>query len=406
MKPDHQSFQSNRNRAFTLLEILLVVAIIAILAGIVIVAINPAKQLGNARDSQRKSDINTIYKAVNQYLIDEGHFPTTITSILTAICDPTQTCSGIDLDTYLVSDYLGAIPKDPQATTDAGYKIARVGTNVYVEAPLTEVGFTNQAGYSSTTQVAAFIGSLPDGHYPGVATNGGGIVVEDDDGGDGEEESTLGDGLVAHYTMNDNLATTDVVDTKGNTGTATDSTENLHDTGVIDGAFNFGVSDYVTTSLVPFTGDDNASFAAWIKTSSESTAAGIFGTLEQSYRVQYGVQGLVIFENHKARAFFGTGEPAGDHADVMGTSDINDGEWHHIVATHTSSTNIIYVDGVKENEEDAGPFDGGSDVFKIGMVLDAWHFDGFVDDVRIYNRVLSQTEVSELYNTGSGTEGE
>ena len=52
------------HKGFTLLEILLVVAIISILAGIVIVAINPARQLGSTRDAQRKSDIGTIYKAV------------------------------------------------------------------------------------------------------------------------------------------------------------------------------------------------------------------------------------------------------------------------------------------------------------------------------------------------------
>ena len=80
-----------KSGGFTLLEILLVVAIIAILAGIVIVAINPAKQLGNARDSQRKSDISNIYKAVNQYLIDHGQIPTTITTTLTPICDTGST---------------------------------------------------------------------------------------------------------------------------------------------------------------------------------------------------------------------------------------------------------------------------------------------------------------------------
>ena len=57
-------FIKNKKSGFTLLEILLVVGIIAILAGIVIVAINPAKQLATVRNTERKSDIKQINNAL------------------------------------------------------------------------------------------------------------------------------------------------------------------------------------------------------------------------------------------------------------------------------------------------------------------------------------------------------
>ena len=123
-------FTSKHNsKGFTLLEILLVVGIIAILAGIVIIAINPTKQLGTTRNTERKSDIKQIDSALKQYYIDHNHFPTTTPDALTEICDTGtstypdmySTCSGnglIDLS-MLVPTYLTAIPKDPQATLRA-----------------------------------------------------------------------------------------------------------------------------------------------------------------------------------------------------------------------------------------------------------------------------------------------
>ena len=105
-------------RGFTLIELLLVIGIIAILAAIVIVAINPTKQLGDARNAQRRSDVNTILNAVYQYAIDHnGAVPTGIpTGTAKEICTTDSTdCVGavaVDLD-VLTGSYLVKVPADP-----------------------------------------------------------------------------------------------------------------------------------------------------------------------------------------------------------------------------------------------------------------------------------------------------
>lgn len=150
--------QKNKS-GFTLLEILLVVAAISILAGIVIIAINPNKQLGDTRNAQRRADVNTILNAVYQVALDNnGIIPATIltgtcgasatseickSGVLSATC---ITSNLIDLSSTTANEkYIVAVPTDPSgaAGNSAGYGIVRnVNSRVTVCAPYAEQGAT------------------------------------------------------------------------------------------------------------------------------------------------------------------------------------------------------------------------------------------------------------------------
>ncbi len=120
---------------FTLIEVLLVIAMLAILAAVVIVAINPSKQFGEAQNAQRRSDVLAILDAFHQYTIDNyGSYPTgnnlsegvTCEDDGDAICQSGQSCDGINIDDLIVDGkYLVDIPSDPTTATDdvTGYKI-------------------------------------------------------------------------------------------------------------------------------------------------------------------------------------------------------------------------------------------------------------------------------------------
>lgn len=121
-------------KGFSLIEILIVIALMAILATITIAAINPAKNFADARNTQRSSDVNTILNALSQYVADGKVLPTGITTCPATVTVGTTVGTGfVDLTflTNSTNDYLVAIPVDPQeaGAADTGYTVCKTSTN-------------------------------------------------------------------------------------------------------------------------------------------------------------------------------------------------------------------------------------------------------------------------------------
>jgi type IV pilus assembly protein PilA len=113
----------NKRTGFTLIEMLVVIGIIAILAAVVLVAVNPLRQFANARDVQRRADLHSISSSVYQYAIDNnGDLSALAIPVGIAPDDPDPlmrgTCIGtdpacIDLGATLVPRYVAGMPFDP-----------------------------------------------------------------------------------------------------------------------------------------------------------------------------------------------------------------------------------------------------------------------------------------------------
>ncbi len=108
---------------FTLIEILVVIGIIAILAAVVLVAVNPSRQFKLARDSQRTSNVNAILNAIHQNISEhKGAFvclaaTRDIPSVPTLIRSSTTPNDPQDIASCLVPDYLSALPFDPSISS-------------------------------------------------------------------------------------------------------------------------------------------------------------------------------------------------------------------------------------------------------------------------------------------------
>lgn len=132
---------------FTLIELLVVIGIIAILAGVVIIAINPARQFAQARDTQRWNDVNTILNAVGQRMADNkgvfetgcaaGALPTSTTQIGS---------NGYNIESCIVPTYVSIMPVDPSTGTASS-------TGYYITYDPT----TRRVTVSSTPEIASSI---------------------------------------------------------------------------------------------------------------------------------------------------------------------------------------------------------------------------------------------------------
>ncbi len=117
-------------KAFTLIEILLVIGMIAVLATVVFVALDPAKRFRDARDAKRSTDAQSILSAVQTFIIDnQGSLPAGLTTtekqigtaatgcaISTGGCAVSGVADCINLTTPLAK-YLKTIPIDPSGGT-------------------------------------------------------------------------------------------------------------------------------------------------------------------------------------------------------------------------------------------------------------------------------------------------
>ncbi|MDP2217798.1 MAG: LamG-like jellyroll fold domain-containing protein [Methanolobus sp.] len=155
-----------------------------------------------------------------------------------------------------------------------------------------------------------------------------------------------------------------------------------------------GADDYVQVNEKIITGYP-FSISLWLNTTSSGSEQAVanlaYSSAQNSY---YGIDmtsgGVVrlVARNTNARYLNGV--------------QINDGQWHHVVAVYRSSNDrTLYVDGVSAGTDGRGTnFNANSNRWTFGRWGDSTpsnYFNGYIDDVRLYSRALNSTEVQQLY---------
>jgi len=145
---------------------------------------------------------------------------------------------------------------------------------------------------------------------------------------------------------------------------------------------------------------DAITVAAWIKTDSLGSYDGVVG-LGYAWRLYGGQDGNVIFQIMDTTP----------ESTVIGTTDVNDGMWHHVAGSFDGAQYNLYVDGKLEaTVATSGSISPGTAYYgcigahyKKNDERDPRRFfNGLIDDVRIYGRILSESEVHDIFTFKPG----
>lgn len=355
-----------KQKGFTLIELLVVIAIIGILSTLAVVALGGART--KARDSKRVADIKQIATALELYYSDNGNYPSIIT--------PGNSIVSPDGNTT----YMSTIPSNPEPRNDSG-----CGNNNY-----TYSSTPDNTNYSLNFCLGSSVASTSSGINSASSTGVG-----------------TAPGLVGWWKFDEGNGTT-AIDSSGNNNTGTwhgTSAYSTGKTGAYSGNFN-GSTNYVTVpdnSFLRF-GSNNFTIAVWVKLSTPQNSRNM--VFSKGFNATGGAYYGPWIELDNSTTYVGGMGcwSTGCTTQSQGKTISNLDQWHFYVQVFDQSSNKLhfYFDGQIKSPSTTTTLMNLDNTEQLFIGRDSsGNYNmtkGLIDDLRIYNRALSATEVLALYN--------
>ncbi len=171
--------------------------------------------------------------------------------------------------------------------------------------------------------------------------------------------------------------------------------------------------DLPASSVFNWAAAESFSIEFWVKTDTAPSSGNIYvmiGRDDLNTDLHWYVG---MSENGRVR--FNLRDISGDGpGSIVGTTNVANGGWHHVVVVRdgTTKSNVVYVDGNNEAEvshtyttgDDSG-FGSGYKSVNVGyMNIDGaneYRFNGWMDEVAVYSRALTSTEIAAHYSAGN-----
>ena len=201
-----------------------------------------------------------------------------------------------------------------------------------------------------------------------------------------------------HYTMNEAADAAEMFDVTGRGNHGIFNGPTLAVNALASGtsaAFSGGSQGEIPGTSLPLT---NFSVSMWINQSSNGGLQTLFGQGS-------GTPNFAVLVNEGELSWFA------EDAIEFSSGSLASETTYHVAATYDASgaspTSVLYLDGVEvARQEDAAAVEVDDDPYYIGAFATALGFEGSIDDVQVYNRVLAADTIKELFDTPGSVPGE
>jgi hypothetical protein len=238
-----------------------------------------------------------------------------------------------------------------------------------------------------------------------------------------DESANLTSNLVAHWYLNDDAANTavdDAVAAVPHDGVASSNTEDITTTGKVNDCFDFaGTETVYITDHAALSFDDSGSnpfsIAAWVYVTTYAGVQHIFTKWKNATDREYA---FTIVPGNKLR--LNLCDQSANVSALRTSDDALSTGWHFVAVTYDSTGGAtaangatLYVDGAAVASTatnnasyvamEAGATNAVIGGYYVGAVLTATWQDK-IDNVALFNKELTASEVATLWNAGDGTE--
>jgi type II secretory pathway pseudopilin PulG len=406
--------------SFTLVELLVVIGILAILTAAIVIVLNPAELLRQSRDSARMNDLATVSKGI-QLLLSQNPSVSlgTASTVYVSIADSSSTCGNLSLPALPSGYAYSCVPAASLTSLSGGWlPVDFTSTNVQ-NLPKLPIDPANAAAsrsyYTYTADPAKGTYEITSMLESQKYRISGSADKESNDGGDAsylyEKGSDLSlspindAGLVAYWNFDEGTGTA-ANDRSGNGNNGTLTNGPAWAAGgdcKAGGCLSFdGSDDYVEVgnpASLAITGP--LTITAWARV---MQGGGTYKLIVSRGKWDNGgyTMGWHAGSNPGTAYGFARKNDNTTYAWANSSSVLSLGTWNFIAYVYDGDTVKIYANGGSTTYPSGNTpsiYNAAKNV-NLGREsgTSSYAFNGYMDDVRIYNRALSMAEISSLYN--------